>query len=265
MKTAPTLRSWLIPLLVVGASLAGTQDPPAASQPASQPEKLPPAQEIIDQFIEATGGKKAYAGHRTRYARGRVTLGALGVSGTVETWQQSPDRFYSIARLGEALTVETGFDGRTAWEKSSLAGARILEGAERAFIVREATFNADLNWRRICRKVTTVGVEQVNGSPAYKIEAETKDGATLYLYYDQYSNLLVRVDAKAVVHGVELAVEVYPSDYREVDGVLVPHKSTQKVLGTTQEAVFEEIRFDVKIPPGKFAVPSDVKRLKSRP
>ncbi len=137
-----------------------------------------------------------------------------------------------------------------------------MSGPERAFFVREATFNVDLKWRELTKTVETVGVEDVNGKPAYKIKAVTTDGHAMYLYYDKYSNLLVRVDAKVVTELGQVDVEVYPSDYKEVDGILVPHLTTQRMIGMLQTVRVDSVEFNVKIPAEKFETPKAVKQLR---
>jgi hypothetical protein len=228
----------------------------AATKPA-----LPDAEKILDTFVEVTGGKKAYEKLKTRTASGTFSIAALGVKGKMQTWQKAPDRLRSSVEMGELGKSERGVERGVAWETSSLSGARILDGAEQAFLLREATFNADLNWRKLCKSVQTVGAFEVAGKPAWKIEAKTNDEAVLHLYYDQYSNLLVRIDASVVTAMGEVAVEVYPSDYRKVGAILVPHKSTQKMLGITQVAEFDSIVFNQPIADEKFAPPADVKNL----
>ena len=54
----------------------------------------------------------------------------------------------------------------------------------------------------------------------------------------------------------EIEVEVFPSDYKVVDGVLLPFKVTQKVL--TQEIVMKltEVKHNVELPADTFNRPA---------
>lgn len=247
-----------------GRPRAKPPEPPVAQdEPADKPT-LPDAEKILDTFVEVTGGKNAYEKLKTRTASGTFSIDALGIKGKMQTWQKAPDRLRSSVEMGEFGKSERGVERGVAWETGGLSGPRVLEGAERAFLLREATFNADLNWRKLCKKIETVGQMEVAGKPAWKIKAETTDGATMHLYYDQYSNLLVRIDASVVTEMGEVAVEVYPSDYRKVGDILVPHRSTQKMLGITQVAEFTSIAFNQSIPDDKFSLPADVRPLVER-
>lgn len=263
-------RRLVLSLLVLAAAVTGAQETPPKPDKPAKPEKpakpvekgdLPKAETILDGYVEATGGEKAYEKLKSRVTRGTVTLGEMGISGKIETWHQAPDRYYSKVSLGALGETETGYDGRTAW-KVTLGTASRMTGPERAFFVREATFNADLRWRELTKTVETVGVEDVNGKPAYKIKAVTTDGHAMYLYYDKYTNLLVRVDAKVVTELGQVDVEVYPGDYKEVNGILVPHLTTQRMIGMLQTVRVDSVEFNVKIPAEKFETPKAVKQLK---
>ena len=54
----------------------------------------------------------------------------------------------------------------------------------------------------------------------------------------------------------EVQVEEFPSDYKPVDGILIPFKITQKVL--TQEIVVKvaEIKHNVELPADTFKRPA---------
>lgn len=263
-------RRLVLSLLVLAAAVTGAQETPPKPDKPAKPEKpakpvekgdLPKAETILDGYVEATGGEKAYEKLKSRVTRGTVTLGEMGISGKIETWHQAPDRYYSKVSLGALGETETGYDGRTAWKVTPGTASR-MTGPERAFFVREATFNADLRWRELTKTVETVGVEDVNGKPAYKIKAVTTDGHAMYLYYDKYTNLLVRVDAKVVTELGQVDVEVYPGDYKEVNGILVPHLTTQRMIGMLQTVRVDSVEFNVKIPAEKFETPKAVKQLK---
>lgn len=238
--------------------------PPAVQEKPAENQPLPEAEKLLDTFVEVTGGKKAYEKLTTRTASGTFSIDALGVKGKMQTWQKAADRMRSTVDMGELGKSDRGVERGVAWENSTLSGPRLLDGAEKAFMLREATFNADLNWRKLCKSVKTVGEFEVAGKPAWKIEAVTNDGATLHLYYNQYSNLLVQIDANVITAMGEVSVQVLPSDYRKVGEILVPHRSTQKMMGITQVAEFTSIAFNQPIPDDKFTPPAEVRPMLTR-
>jgi hypothetical protein len=59
----------------------------------------------------------------------------------------------------------------------------------------------------------------------------------------------------------EIPAEISVSDYRTVDGVLVPFQVRQKVLGQEFTITVESLKTNVEIPKDRFALPDDVKAL----
>ena len=59
-----------------------------------------------------------------------------------------------------------------------------------------------------------------------------------------------------------ISMDSFPSDYRDVDGVLVPFVNKQVVMGV-QELVItaETVEWDVEIPEGLFDLPEEIKAL----
>ena len=147
-------------------------------------------------------------------------------------------------------------DGKNAWEVSTVGGDRELDGEEKETFIREANFYKELRWKELYAKVECVGIEDVEGKPAYKIVLTPKSGKPGTEYYDKTSHLLVKQTSTAASPMGEVAVEEYPSDYKTVDGVLIPFTVTQKVL--TQEIVMKmtEIKHNVDLPADAFKRPA---------
>jgi hypothetical protein len=59
----------------------------------------------------------------------------------------------------------------------------------------------------------------------------------------------------------EIPTEMSVSDYRSVDGVLMPFQVSQKVLGQEFTITHQSIQNNVEIPKDRFALPADVKAL----
>ena len=55
--------------------------------------------------------------------------------------------------------------------------------------------------------------------------------------------------------------EMFLSDYREVDGVLLPHDFRRVSMGQSRRFKMESIRHNVELPADRFELPDDVKSL----
>jgi hypothetical protein len=127
--------------------------------------------------------------------------------------------------------MEEGTDGSVAWERSALKGPRIKTGEEKAVALRAANIQHDVRWREYFQKVECTGVEPLDSHICYRVVLTPKEGQTEIRYYDKKSYLLVRTNMILKTEMGEIPTEMSVSDYRSVDGVLMPFQLKQKVLG----------------------------------
>jgi hypothetical protein len=227
-----------------------------------QEQMLPKADKILDQYVEATGGKAAYKKVKNRVLMGTLHLTSQGLTGTLAIYQARPNLMYTVAEIPAMAKEEAGTDGKVAWQRDMMQGVRLLEGDERKEAIRQAFFDNDIEWRRIYKEAKTVGVEDVKGSPAYKIELTIDKEDKEVRYYDKESHLLVKVIAMQQAPPMgKIPVESFPSDYKEVDGILMPHKITGSIMMQERVITFESIKHNVELEKDRFELPDDVKAL----
>jgi zinc protease len=224
-------------------------------------DDLPKAEEILDKYVKVTGGKEAYEKAKNRVSQGTMTIAPLGIKGKVTVYEAAPNKRYLEAELAGVGKIEEGTDGQTAWEKSTLGGARIKQGGEKATALNESRFNADADWRKVYKKAECMGEEKVDGKPAYKVELTTPDGQVRTIYYDKASGLVVKAVATLKTQMGEVKTETSVSDYRKVDGLLMPFKLRQKVLTQEMVIAFDKVEQNVKLPANRFDLPEDIKKL----
>jgi len=53
----------------------------------------------------------------------------------------------------------------------------------------------------------------------------------------------------------------YLSDYKRVDGILLPHKTVTKLMGQERITIMESIEQNVQLPPDRFDLPAEIKAL----
>jgi zinc protease len=232
---------------------------PALRARADDP--LPKAETVLDQFVEATGGKAAYEKIKNRVSKGTIEVTGAGIKGTIRETSAAPDKTVQEIDIPGQGKVNGGTDGKVVWELSEIQGARVIEGEERANKLREAQFNDEIRWREVYAKAECTAVEDVNGKPAYKVVLTPKSGKPVTMFFDKASHLMVKEITTDEGPMGELTVVAYPEDYKKVDGILLPHKLRAKVL--TQELVvtFEEHKHNVDLPADAFKVPADVQAL----
>jgi hypothetical protein len=105
-----------------------------------------------------------------------------------------------------------------------------------------------------------MGEEEVEGTPAYKLKVTNERGDVSYVYLDkEYYVEIQRVDQRTV-RGQEVESIASIGDYKEVDGVMVPH-STEIRNSLAPEGqggqvmTFDNVELNVDIPDATFEMP----------
>lgn len=229
-------------------------------------DDAPTVDQIMDKYIEATGGKANYEKIKNTHTKGTLEFPAAGLKGTVSVYVADPIKLYSETELEGVGVIKNGTDGETAWEVNPLTGARIMTAAERDGFLRSAALHSELKWKEMYEKSELKGTEEVDGKLCYKVVFSPKEGAGSpeTKYFDKQSGLLTKVTATVNSPMGDIATESYPTNYQEVDGLKLPFKTTQKVL--TQEIVItiDSVKFNVEIPKDKFDLPAEIKTLKEK-
>jgi hypothetical protein len=226
-----------------------------AARAQSKPD-LPTAETVLDQFVAATGGRAAYEKIKNRVATGTIEVAGANVKGTIKVTQALPNKLSSIADLGPVGEIRRGTDGNKAWEITAITGERELEGEEKDEVLRNSHLRKGLLWKELYAKAECVGIEDVDGKPAFKIVLTPKSGKPVTEYYDKTSHLLVKQTSITVGPMGEITVDAFPSDYKTVDDVTLPFTLTQKVL--TQEIVIKvtEVKHNVELAADTFRRPA---------
>jgi outer membrane lipoprotein-sorting protein len=240
--------------LALIASL-GALDRPARAQVAAD---LPKAETVLDQYVEAIGGKAAHEKIKTRTMTGTVEVPGANVKGTLTIQAAAPDKMVVVTDLGQFGKTTQGTDGKSAWMLSPLIGDRLMEGEEKDAFLSSAEFHRDVHWKDAYKKVECTGIEDVDGKPAYKLVLTPKVGKPTTHYYDKESHLQVKEVATQKGPMGEVTVEIYPRDYKKVDGILMPFSVTQKVLGQGIEMKLTEVKQNVELPADTFKRPASL-------
>jgi hypothetical protein len=253
--------TWRALALAVGLVLAGKVGPGVASAGSAPPT----AAQVLDAYVEVTGGKAAYSRIDNRVTRGRMELAGQNIEMRVTIWAARPNETYLALDSDITGPVERGTTGDLVWENSAMTGPQIKEGAEKAQTLREARFDRWVEWRDVYGSVEYAGVEDIDGRPAHKIIATPVDGRPETLFFDPESGLLLRLDLTLDNAMGSFPIRTRFDDYREVDGLVVPFGATTEVMGQRMKLVAESIQHNVELPPHRFDPPQAVRELlKSR-
>jgi len=209
--------------IVLMRSVAAFAQSATPAKPAST-VKLPTAQEVLDKYVKAIGGRDAMTKIKSWKSTGTVELAPMGVSGTVESISAAPGRSLTkmnLAGLGEFVE---GFDGTTAWSVNPIQGNREKTGAELAQTKLTNIFNRDLNLEKYYSKLTVKGIEKVGDKDAYVVTGQAEGLPETTFFFDTNSGLLLRTDSTVVSPEGQQPVKTFIDEMKTFDGVMLPTK-----------------------------------------
>jgi hypothetical protein len=192
---------------------------------------------ILERYVEASGGKSAFDKITSRVSTGTVELTSLDIRGTVEIFEQSPNKSSTITEASGLGVMQRTFDGTRGWLQDPLQGLIRFTGLGLEMVKANAVFNKQAKLTELYPAPVLLGKEQLNARDAYAVRMGFEKW-----YFAVESGLLVRKG------------NTYYDDYREVDGIKLPFLVREEVLpGASIVYKLTEIKHNVKIDEAKFA------------
>jgi hypothetical protein len=221
------------------------------------------AEQILDSYIRAIGGRAALATLTSFTARGTYEgfdsdFGQV----PVEVYAMAPDRRATVVHMLGGDVTST-YEGHDAWvaAPATLAPVRLLRlvGPERggARLDAQLSFPASIeqmltNWRVNFPPVS------IDDQPVQVVQGSMADGTRVKLYFDKASGLLVRQTRYASTAVGTVPTHVAYSDYRAVSGVRVKLPFTWQVTWVDGQSTIKltSIEPNVPIDATRFSTPS---------
>ena len=199
----------------------------AALFSSTSPSRPLTVDEILARYVEARGGSSKLDAIRSLRLTGKAEFhfGDTHIEAEWGQLQKRPGMIRTEATL-QGLTSVDAYDGRDAWTLFPFQGRRDAE-KKSADEAREMAQDADIqgplvHWREKGHRIESLGTEDVDGTPAYKLRVSLKDGDTEYVYLDPDHFLEIRLEKVGHVRGAETITETDLGSYQQVDGVWFP-------------------------------------------
>lgn len=224
--------------------------------------QLPSAQEVIDRYVEAIGGRAAIEGHTSSHARGSIEIVGQGLTGEMELWAAAPDRMLVRVTFPAAeLESTTGYNGEIGWSMDAMTGERVLQGGELTQLVDEADYYGDLHLAENFSEMELVEQTEFNGQAAYKLRLVYQSGREVFEYFAVESGLLIGQEGpQESIMGSMNVVSAF-DDYQQVRDVLVPMSLEQDLSGLqTYRVSIESMELD-NVDPAVFDLPASIQAL----
>ena len=239
--------------IAVAAFAQGGQQKPATDP---KPAALPTADQILDKYVQAIGGKAAVEKQTSRVSKGSFEIPAVGATGTAEIFEKAPNKNAAIINIPGFGVVQEGFDGKTAWAQDPQSGLREKAGPELAAAKLDGEFYKPVRIKQLYPKLVVKGKDKVGDKDVFVVEATPVESSPETWYFDAQSGLLIRQDSERESPQGKQAVQSFLEDYKDVDGVKLPFSIRQVTPQFTITIKIEDVKTNVPIDDAKFKKPA---------
>ena len=216
---------------------------------------------LIAKYIQASGGMAKLQAIQTLRRTGKFTGGG-GFEAVVVQENKRPGSVREEFSL-QGMTGVNAYDGRDGWKIEPWNGKRDPESLgeeEMHSILDDADFDGALvNYQTKGNHVEYQGIEQIEGSDAYKLKVTHANGDVSFFYLDTEYYLPIRIDTQRMIRGAPQESETSLGDYKLVNGVYMPFSSESGPKGSSSadrgKVTFDKIEANVPIDDARFKRP----------
>ena len=220
-STIPLMR----PILRITFALAVLSAAPAAAQTVD---------EIVAKNLQAKGGAEKWHSIKSVRMTGKMTAQGTEMPLTVYAMRPNFNRQEITMPAGKAVQA---FDGTTAWVVNPMLGIETpqpVPGPASESARHSADFDGALiNYKQKGNAIELIGKEKLGSKDAYHLKVTTKGGVVQHYFLDAGNGIELKMSAEVERGGRKHTVNTEMSDYRSIDGVLIPHTVTQTADGQT--------------------------------
>jgi len=222
----------------------------------------PPADKILDKYIQAVGGAQRLAGLKSFIATGTsLGYGGLGGGGSFQILAKAPDQrtvlieFKDHPERGDSMRA---FNGRTGWVHSPRGLLKEYEvtGSELDGLRLDAQLCFPGQIKQVLMNPHAGVPDTINGKDVDVVQGTSSKGILATLYFDRKSGLLVRSVRYGKSPVGRVPTQFDYDDYRDVGGIKFPFKITFSWLDGRDAYQLSQVKMNVPIDPAKFDRPA---------
>lgn len=210
------------------------------------------AQNVIDQYLDAIGGKDKLAAVKDITIEMEASI--QGQTMTTTMVKKAPAKMkVEVAMMGSVIQ-EVIFDG-SAGSMNMMGQAQKIEGdaaagiKSQAAIFPELLFDADT-------EMELKGIEELNGQQVYVLQLKTASGGSQTNYYAVDTGLKLRTIATEQAQGQTVNTTVDFLDYQEKDNILFPmiQKTSGGPMPFPIEMKVQSVEVNTNVPDDLFII-----------
>lgn len=213
----------------------------------------PAAQELVDKYIEATGGLEAKQAIKSLIQTGTWEYPEQGISGPMTVYFDSPNRMASVTEIPDVGTMRTCISDGVAWEDNSITGLRILEGTELEQAVKDACMFPEL---KISENYVKATVSEPRKDGLIPVVFVDKQDLEEIWYFDPITHYIAEME-KVLDAGVRgtYRIKLKTSNYLPVGDLVIAHYTETSTPAFKITTIAEKIELNAEVPEYIFRKP----------
>src|ERR1700734_1749286 len=213
----------------------------------------PPADQLLDKYVQALGGAAAVDKITSREAKGTIEVGDK--SFPIDVYSKDPEKRISFTHMPEGDSV-TAFNGQEGWLGTVGRPMREMHGGDLDGAAIDADLHLATHLKTMFSEVRVRGEEKVDDRQTYVVVGQREGKPPIQLYFDQQSGLLVRLVRFGETALGWLPTEIDYADYRDTSGVKIPYRWTLARPGGRFTIQVSDVKQNVPVDDAKFAKPA---------
>jgi hypothetical protein len=207
------------------------------------------AEELVARNLAARGGAEKLAAINTLKMTGKMQVGDFELA---VVQMRSRDTGFRFEGTLQGFTIVNAFDGTDGWQIQPFEGRRDAEKMS-ADDARSMADSVSIEGTLLAAKgkgstVTSLGTEDMDGTPAHKLRVVEKDGDEYIYFLDPDTFLEIKMIEKRRLRGSEQETEYELGDYEQVEGVYFPLSVEQWPRGSSQRQKFNYDKIEANVP-----------------
>lgn len=218
-------------------------------------------EEVLQAHYETIGGLEAWKDVETMKATGTMVIGGGQIEAPFVMFAKRP-RMQRVEFTYQGMTGIQAFDGEQAWMLMPFMGQtepEVMPEDQARQMREEADIDGPLiGYEEEGIELELMGTEDVDGTPAYKIEVTMPTGQERFYYLDTEYYLPIKVEGEREQGDQTVAFESIIGDYKEVNGLVMAHSIENRIPGMPQGGqvmTLDEIEVNVEMPDSLFTMP----------
>src|SRR5699024_1683765 len=237
---------------IISVEIDPNHDLPDINPDNNEYAKLLPADgetatSVIEHYFDAMGGKNKLEDVKDISKVMTTTLQGITLQYTIK--KKLPDKLFQqieIPSMGQTFsTIKINGDNITVRARGQ---EQTLDPDRKKALKNDTAIFPELNYSKNGYKMELLGIRAGDEGKVYVVKVTTPSGAVVKNYYSVESGL--KMETKTTMDGNSSKTSF--SDYREVNGIMVPFSQSMSTLGRSLDVSVEEVKINSGIEDSTF-------------